>query len=99
MATLSLVLHFIASHPGVVLGVLTAWQIFSAVVTAIFKPRTPEEREKFKAVAPAWLFALVAFCETVGLDLPGFIHLVDPLVRAVASFLGLRGVDNVPPSP
>jgi hypothetical protein len=54
-------------HERVELWIAVAWPIFSAVVNALFRFKTPEQWMVFAMERPR-LAALIRFCSATGLD-------------------------------
>lgn len=88
---IDLIRHFASDHPQVM--ALLVWPLVAALITAAFKPRTPEAYAALASRQPVWLFARVAAL----LQLIGALG-IDPVkaTEAVKKFVGGR---SLPPPP
>lgn len=77
---------FAAAHPELMAAIV--WPVLSAVITALFKPRTPEE---YAALATNWP-RLAAFLQLVG------ALGIDP-VKAVVALKKIPKGKSLPPPP
>jgi hypothetical protein len=85
--TWDLVLAWCSSNPAL------AWPLLSALVVAVFKPRTPEAYAKFSAMRPAWFWSRFA----AALQLVGALGL-DPVKATKVIGKVLTGRSLPPPS-
>lgn len=81
---------------GVLMG-LVVWPLLSAALTALFKPRTPED---YQAMSPR-LAAALKFIGSIGVDVPNLLDAIKQYVGNYSKSAGLyrneRNAATVPP--